>query len=282
MLVFFIGMLTGVNRFEVKTIEIKSNQLPDAFNGYKIVQISDLHLGSFVTQKPVNTIVQLVNNQHPDLIVFTGDLVNFSTDEAYPFEQEMNSFKAPDGKFAILGNHDYGEYTRWASDEDKSLNDKALFDFYTRTGWILLRNQNKRISRGDSEINLVGVENWSRSSRFGKRGDVKKATKGISPHNFTILLSHDPSHWDNEILEKYPDIDLTLSGHTHAFQISLDTENIHWSPAALLFSHWEGLYRNVSDMGFEQFLYVNKGAGMLGYPGRIGSKPEITVLILKK
>jgi hypothetical protein len=189
---------------------------------------------------------------------------------------------AKDGIFAILGNHDYGEYTRWDSQEDKDLNDKELFAFYDRIGWRLLRNQNAFIKRDSASIAFIGVENWSKSKRFGKKGDLKKAISGAESAQFKILMTHDPSHWNGEVNTLYPQIGLTLSGHTHAFQFAIESGSVKWSPASLLFKEWGGLYEKDQEDGTKQYLYVNRGAGTLGYPGRIFTRPEITLIVLRK
>jgi uncharacterized protein len=282
MLIYFSGMFFWVTDFKLYTVEIPVRNLPDSFDGYRIVQISDFHLGSFLTARPMNKIIKIVNDQQPDAILFTGDMVNFTTDEVFPFEEQMKKFTAKDGIYSILGNHDYGEYTRWDSQEVKDLNDKELFDFYDRIGWHLLRNQNAVIHRDLSSIAVIGVENWSMSKRFGKKGDLKKALIGTNPTQFKILMSHDPSHWDGEVNTLYPDVGLTLSGHTHAFQLAIESGSVKWSPASLLFKEWGGLYEKVNKNGEKQYLYVNRGAGTLGYPGRILARPEITLIILRK
>ncbi len=282
MLMFFSGMFFWVNDYKLTTVEIPVRNLPEAFDGYKIVQISDFHLGSFLTDKPLTRIVEIVKDQDPDVILFTGDMVNYTTDEVYPFEDQMKQLTARDGTYAILGNHDYGEYTNWPSEEDKKMNDKELFAFYDRIGWHLLRNQNAIIHKDTSSIAIIGVENWSMTKRFGKKGDLRKALRGTLAIKFKILMSHDPSHWDGEINTLYPQIGLTLSGHTHAFQFAIESGSVKWSPASLLFKEWGGLYEKDYKNGDKQFLYVNRGAGTLGYPGRIFSRPEITLIKLRK
>ena len=169
------GCFSGLPILNLHTVELPVKNLPEAFDGYKVIQISDFHLGGFLNDKPLKEIIRIVNEQHPDLILFTGDMVSFTTDEVYPFEEVLKQFSAKDGIYSILGNHDYGEYTRWDSQEDKDLNDKELFEFYDRIGWHLLRNQNKIISRDSSSIAIIGVENWSKTKRFGKKGDLRKA-----------------------------------------------------------------------------------------------------------
>lgn len=282
MLICVSGMFFWVKDFKLTKIELPVKSLPREFDGYKIIQISDFHLGGFLNDKPVKEIARIANEQNPDVILFTGDMVSFTTDEVYPFETEMKRFTAKDGIYTILGNHDYGEYSRWDSQEDKDKNDKELFNFYDRIGWQLLRNQNKIIFRDSASIAIIGVENWSESKRFGKKGDLRKAIKGTESTQYKILMSHDPSHWDGEVNNSYPEIGLTLSGHIHAFQFAIETGSIKWSPAAFLFKEWAGLYEKVHENGEKQYLYVNRGAGTLGYPGRIGTRPEITLIVLRK
>ena len=210
MLIFFSGMIFWVRDFKLTTVELKVSKLPKSFDGYRIVQISDLHLGTFLSTKPILSIIKMVNDQHPDLVLFTGDIVNFRTDEAYPFEEVMKEFRARDGIYSILGNHDYGEYNHWNSKAEKDANDSALYDFYRIIGWHLLRNQNVVIKRDTSSIALIGVENWSLAKRFGKRGNVKKAMLGSEHIPFKVLMSHDPSHWDFEICKQNSDEDFYL------------------------------------------------------------------------
>lgn len=282
MLFFISGMFFWVKDYKLDKVELAVKNLPTEFDGYKVVQISDFHLGGFLNDKPVKEIVRIVNEQHPDVILFTGDMVSFTTDEVYPFEEEMKKIAAKDGIYSILGNHDYGEYVRWDSPEDKELNNKELFEFYGRLGWHLLRNQNEIIHRDSASIAIIGVENWSENKRFGKKGDLRKAIKGTESSQFRILMTHDPSHWDGEVNTIFPEIGLTLSGHTHAFQLAIETGSVKWSPASLLYKEWGGLYEEVHENGDKQYLYVNRGAGTLGYPGRIFTRPEITLITLRK
>jgi hypothetical protein len=282
MMLYISGMFFWVRDYRLEKIELQVQNLPEAFDGYKVVQISDFHLGGFLNDKPLKDIVRIVNEQNPDVILFTGDIVSFTSAEVFPFEEAMKQFSAKDGIYTVLGNHDYGEYTRWDSQEDKDLNNKELFGFYDRIGWHLLRNQNKVISRDTASIAIIGVENWSKSNRFGKKGDLKKALTGTELTQTKILMSHDPSHWDEEVNTLYPQIDLTLSGHTHAFQLAIESGSIKWSPASLLFKEWGGLYEKDHENGVKQYLYVNRGAGTLGYPGRIFTRPEITLIVLRR
>ena len=282
MLLFFSGMFFWVSDYKLQTIVIPVKNLPQAFDGYKIVQLSDFHLGGFLNDNSLNTIIKITNDQKPDAILFTGDMVSFTTDEVYPFEVKMKEFKAKDGIYAILGNHDYGDYSRWDTPDEKELNNKELFNFYDRIGWNLLRNQNAIIQRNSSSIALIGVENWSITKRFGKKGDLSKAMIGAETTQFKILMSHDPSHWDGEVNTLYPQIGLTLSGHTHAFQMAIERKSVKFSPASLIFKEWGGLYEKDTKNGDKQYLYVNRGAGTLGYPGRIFTRPEITLIILRR
>jgi len=282
MMIYFSGMIFWVDDYKLTTVELQVKNLPEEFNGYKVIQMSDMHLGGFLTSKPLDRIIKIVNDQHPDVILFTGDMVNFTTDEVYFFENDMKKFTAKDGIYSILGNHDYGEYSRWESQEAKDLNDQELFDFYKRIGWRLLRNENVTIMKDSASIAILGVENWSLSKRFGKKGDLRKTFAGTESTPFKILMTHDPSHWNGEVNTLYPEIDLTLSGHTHAFQFAIETASVKWSPASFLFREWGGLYEKVHENGSTQYLYVNRGAGTLGYPGRIFTRPEITLIILQK
>ena len=282
MLLFFLGMFFWVSDYKLYIVEIPVKNLPKAFDGYKLVQISDIHLGGFINDNSLNKIIKITNAQNPDAILFTGDMVTFTTNEVYPFEQRMKEFAAKDGIYSVLGNHDYGEYTRWNTQEEKDLNNKELFKFYDRIGWHLLRNQNTIIKRDSSSIAIIGVENWSLTKRFGKKGDLRKALKGAETTQFKILMSHDPSHWDGEVNTLYPQIGLTLSGHTHAFQFAIEGGSVKWSPAALIFDEWGGFYEKVHENGNKQYLYVNRGDGTLGYPGRIFTRPEITLIVLRR
>lgn len=281
MLTFISGMFFWVRDYKLNVVEIQINNLPAAFDGYKIIQVSDFHLGNFLNSDPLQKIITVSNGLKPDVVLFTGDMVSFTTDEVYPFEEQLKGFKATDGVFSVLGNHDYGDYSRWVSNEAKELNNKELLEFYDRIGWHLLRNQNAMLHRDGDSIALLGVENWSMNKRFGKKGDVFKALKGTNAAQVKILMSHDPTHWDGEVNSLYPDINLTLSGHTHAFQFAVENNNVKWSPASLFYKEWGGLYKKEHENGDIQYLYVNRGSGTLGYPGRIFTRPEITMIVLR-
>lgn len=273
----FTGMFKWVYQFNVVREKIKIPGLPKAFNGLKIVQVSDMHLGSWTSEKPLEQAVDMVNKMKPDLILFTGDLVNYATKEAYRFEETLRKLNAPMGIFTILGNHDYGDYVSWPNPGAKEKNMEDLYSFYQRIGWKLLNNENVIFENQGEKLALVGVENWGANPRFPKYGDIKLALKGTENADVRILMSHDPTHWDDVVVPGNYDVALTLSGHTHGFQFGIDTPNLKWSPAQWVYKHWAGLY---SDTLTGRRLYVNRGLGVIGYPGRIGILPEITYLEL--
>jgi len=274
------GVLFGVYRFKVYDEQVKIEKLPPSFEGLRIVQISDMHLGSWISKKPLREAVTEINNLYPDIIFFTGDLVNFTSDEAFRFEEILKSIKAPLGVFAILGNHDYGDYLSWPDSLSKQRNLFTLCQFYNKLGWRLLRNESVVIYKGRDSLLLIGVENWSVKKLYGHKGNVKKAIGNHKDMPLEILLSHDPTHWQYEITKDFPNIDLTLSGHTHGFQMGINTKWFQFSPAQWMFKYWGGLYQKKGDGGKLQYLYVNRGLGHIGYPGRIGMNPEITMLTL--
>lgn len=273
----FMGMFKWVYQFMVTENKIKINNIPSGIKGFKIVQISDMHLGSWTTQKPLVQAVEMINAINADIVVFTGDLVNFSTKEAFRFEDTLKQLKAKKGVFTILGNHDYGEYVKWPDEESKQKNMDDLYSFYHRIGWKMLNNKTEVLNINGDNLALIGVENWGANPRFPKLGNIDKAIEGVENTDVNILLSHDPTHWENVILPGNYNIDLTLSGHTHGFQFGYESEKFKWSPAKWMYKHWAGLYTD-SDSG--KYLYVNRGIGSIGYPGRIGILPEITVLEL--
>ncbi len=272
----FAGMLKWVHDFRISRVSLRLQGLPLAFDGFKIIQISDLHLGSWSSISQLEEAVELINAESPDLIVFTGDLVNYSTDEAFRFKETLSQLQAGKGVYAILGNHDYGDYMNWPSPDAKKKNMQDLHDFYYQLGWKLLKNSHDTITIDGESIGLIGVENWSSNKRFPRLGNVEKASKGLGPVPVKILLSHDPSHFET-IEEKHTDIQLTLSGHTHGFQFGIEIPGIKWSPAQYMYKKWAGLYESNQN---NQYLYVNRGLGSIGYPGRIGILPEITVINL--
>lgn len=270
------GMLKTAFDYEIVKQKISFKNLPKAFQGFKILQISDIHAGSFLSAEPLKKAVELINAQKADLIVFTGDLVNYKTDEVYPFVDVLSQLKAKHGVISILGNHDYGDYMNWKSDAEKKAEKGKMKTVHAKMGWKLLCNEHLMIEKNDEKIAIIGVENWSAKGRFKSYGDLHKASENLPNEVFKIVLSHDPTHWDAEIIPKFKEIDLTLSGHTHGGQIGIFMEKFKLSPAQIIFEQWAGLYRNKN-----QFLYVNRGLGFIGYNGRLGVKPEITILSLE-
>ncbi len=276
---FFVivyAVFRAVYRFKVHKVVIKADLLPQNFNGLRIVQISDLHLGSFnyryhILQRAINTI----NNLKPDFIFFTGDLVNNYAWELNGWENVLKTLTAQQGKYSVLGNHDYGDYSKWESEEERRRNFADIKDFHAQIGFKLLLNEAECIENKGEKIAIVGVENWG-NPPFKQYGDLQKALKGVDAIGFKILLSHDPSHWSEEVVDK-TNIALTLSGHTHGMQAGINIKNREWSPIKYKYKHWAGLYR----LG-HQFLYVSRGLGWMGFPGRLGMRPEITLIELEK
>lgn len=282
LLLMTIGSIYWVYRFKVQEVNLVIEDLPPRFEGLKIVQLSDIHLGSWVSAKPLQRAVDQVIALKPDLIVFTGDMVNYSTDEVHGFESTLAQLKAPLGVYAILGNHDYGDYTPWESDAAKAKNMVDLEVFYQEIGWKLLRNESDLITVDSATLLLAGVENWSATSRFKKYGDMKTTLDSYPFADLNILLSHDPTHWDAEVTDSYTQFDLTLSGHTHGMQMGIEMAGIRWSPSQYLYKEWAGLYTYHTSYGGVSYLYINRGLGHIGYPGRVGILPEITLITLTK
>ena len=282
------GTAIGRKQIEIKTHEIISPKVPASFDGYKIVQLSDLHVGTWGSDTLfISRLVDSINAQKPDLIVFTGDIVNRKTDEVNPFVNTLTRLKAKDGVLAVLGNHDYGDYITWNSLEEKRQNMKSLEKFYETAGWNLLNNSRKFITneRNDTIV-LIGVENWGEPP-FHQYGKLDKAypvnpdsTYNVNDERFKILLSHNPEHW-NRVISNTTNIDLTLSGHTHAMQIMFQLGPFRWSPSEYKYEQWSGLYERTSKRNEKLRLYVNIGAGEVGLPMRIGATPEITTFILR-
>jgi predicted MPP superfamily phosphohydrolase len=271
------GMLRGPNRYNLRKLKINSPSLPVQFNGLKVLQISDLHVGSFLNSDPLERAAKIILEEKPDVIFFTGDLVNDRYVEALSHYDTLKKIQAPMGVYSILGNHDYGDYYAWDSKGDKTNNLSNLKKFHHDLGWKLLLNEHTYLERDNARIGLIGVENWSAHHNFSRYGDMGLATKNFQPKEFNILLSHDPSHWNAEIIEKYPYVDLTLSGHTHGFQFGIEIPGFKWSPVQYVYKEWADLYTHG-----KQNLYVNRGLGWLLYPGRVGILPEITVFELNK
>ena len=261
--------------YRLKKIKLSFDNLPSSFKGLKIVQISDIHSGSFTDKAAVNRGVDMVLNAKPDLILFTGDLVNDRADEMKDYMDVFNRIKAPMGVFSTLGNHDYGDYTSWPSAQAKMTNLERLKQIHAELGWRLLMDEHVILEKNNEQIALLGIQNWSAFGRFPKYGKMDKAYPGTEKYPFKILMSHDPSHWDAEVRVKYPDVDLMLSGHTHGMQFGVENPYFKWSPVQWFYKEWAGLYEEG-----KQKLYVNRGYGFIGYPGRVGILPEITLFEL--
>jgi predicted MPP superfamily phosphohydrolase len=261
--------------YQVKRIKLSFKNLPGAFKGMRMVHISDIHSGSFQDIRAVNKGIDLILKQQPDLIVFTGDLVNDRATEMEPYQNSFGRLTAPLGVFSTLGNHDYGDYVQWPTAQAKMDNLEALKKVHAGMGWRLLMNEHVVLEKNGEKIALLGIENWGAKARFPKYGKMDLAHVGTEDIPFKILLSHDPSHWDAQILPEYNSIDLMLSGHTHGMQFGLENPYFKWSPVQWMYKQWAGLYEQGS-----QKLYVNRGYGFIGYPGRVGILPEITVIEL--
>ncbi len=266
---------SNVYDYRIRRKNLIFNKLPKSFDGIKICQISDIHIGSLNNTKAVISGIDMVINEKPDIIFFTGDLVNDKSSELKNWGDILSKIKAPLGVHSVLGNHDYGEYTSWSNKNEKNNNFQNLLSAQKEFGWNLMMNENKSITVDRDKISILGVENWA-SSRFQKYGDLDKAYSGLSQEEFKILLTHNPSHWNAQVTSLYNDIDLTLSGHTHGLQFGIEIGNFRISPARLAYDQWADLYQLNN-----QSIYVNRGFGFLGYQGRVGILPEITILNLE-
>ena len=262
-------------KYQVRRVALNLPNLPAGFKGMKVVQLSDIHCGSFDNKSAVIKGVERIMAEKPDMVLFTGDLVNNSADEMDEFIDVFNKIKAPLGVYSVLGNHDYGDYMQWDSDELKKANLARLKAIHGELGWKLLMNEHVAIERQGEKIALLGIENWSAKAGFPKYGDLTRAYAGSENYPFRILMSHDPSHWKAEVCEKFPGIDLCLAGHTHGMQFGVEVPGLKWSPVQYMYREWAGLYEKPGDP--RQQLYVNRGFGFIGYPGRVGILPEITV-----
>ena len=271
------GMVKGKYNFRVLKYNLEFDDLPQSFDGYRITQISDVHSGSFDNREKIEYAIDLINKQKSDVLLFTGDMVNNMAEEMLPWKGLFSTLRAKDGKFSVLGNHDYGDYVSWETEEAKRNNLTDLKNIQKEMGFDLLLNDSRYLQKGDDRIALIGVENWGRGG-FKKAGDLKKAVSNIDKDDFKILMSHDPSHWEDQVLKDDYHYHLTLSGHTHGMQFGIEIPGwIKWSPARWRYKYWAGVYE---EMG--QMINVNRGFGFLGYPGRVGIWPEITVITLKK
>ncbi len=271
------GMYRGKYNYKVWTYKLYYEDLPPAFDGYRITQISDIHSGSFDNRKKIEYGIDLINRQKSDVILFTGDMVNNKSTEMIPWKKLFSTLTARDGVFSVLGNHDYGDYIDWPSEEAKQQNLDELIALQKQMGYDILLNESRYLEKDGDRIALIGVENWGKGG-FKKAGDLKKATERISPDDFKILMTHDPSHWEECVINDDLHYHLTLSGHTHGMQFGIEIPGwIKWSPVKWRYTYWAGIYE---EMG--QFINVNRGFGYLGYPGRVGIWPEVTVIELKK
>ena len=268
------GIIFGKYRHTVRKVKLRFKNLPESFKGYKIVQISDVHSGSFFNPQKLQKAIDLINEQDADVVLFTGDMVNNYADEFKPFIPLFKSIKAKDGKFSILGNHDYGDYGAWNSREEKAQNIPTLKNYQAEAGFKMLRNENIALEKNGEKIYLLGVENWG-IKPFPQYGDLDKALKGVPEDAIKVLMSHDPTHFDEVVKKHKTHVHLTLSGHTHGMQFGLDLKNIKWSPVKFKYKKWADLYESEG-----KYLYVNRGFGVIAYPGRVGINPEITVIEL--
>jgi len=270
------GMYKGKYNFRVLNYTLHFEDLPEAFDGYRLTQISDIHSGSFDNKEKIEYAIDLINDQKSDVILFTGDMVNNKASEMLPWKTTFSRLKAKDGKYSVLGNHDYGDYVDWNSSAEKAKNLEDLKDIQREIGFDLLLNEHRYLERNGEKIAIVGVENWGKG--FKQKGDLKKASSQINSDDFKILMSHDPSHWDAQVVNDKYHYHLTLSGHTHGMQFGIEIPGwIKWSPVKWRYKQWAGIYEALG-----QYINVNRGFGYLGYPGRVGIWPEITVIELKK
>ncbi len=273
---FLYGIIQGRYNYKVLKYQLKFNDLPEAFDGFTITHITDIHSGSFTNEEKIKYGVDLINEQQSDVILFTGDIVNNTANEMDNWIHVFSKLKAPMGKFSILGNHDYGDYVQWDSPTDKVNNFKKIQAIHPKIGFDLLMNENRYIEKNGQRLALIGVENWGKG--FNQAGDLKKASVGVNKADFKILMSHDPSHWEYKIKHDEFNYQLTLSGHTHGLQMGIEIPGlIKWSPAKYVYKQWAGLYNE-----FGRYINVNRGFGYHAFPGRVGIWPEVTVIELKK
>ena len=270
------GIISGAHDYRIRRQVVKLPNLPRSFDGITIAQLSDIHSGSFFNKRAVRGGVEMVLSEKPDLIFFTGDLVNNEAIEVKEYIDVFNKLRAPLGVYSVTGNHDYGDYHRWPSAEAKRKNFGDLIEAHRLLGFDLLMNRNHILKQNGDKIAIMGVENWG-GRGFTKYGKLDQAYNGSEEAAVKLLLSHDPSHWDAQVRQQFPDIDVMLSGHTHGFQFGVELGSFKWSPSQYAYKQWAGLYQDGS-----QYLYVNRGFGYIGYPGRIGMPPEITILELKR
>lgn len=270
------GMAFNPYNYKIRKLKLVLPDLPAPFDGFRIVQVSDIHTGSFLSTEPLARAVNLINEQKADAVFFTGDLVNYNHKEAIAYVDTLKKIEARHGIFSIFGNHDYGDYEKWNNPAEKENDIQGLKNIHSQAGWKLLWDEHHEIEQDGEKITVIGVQNCS-AHGFSNYGSLEKATKDITYSPVNILLSHDPSHWRKEVISKYPKINLTLSGHTHGMQFGVEIPGFKWSPVQYLYKEWAGMYQEK-----DQYLYVNRGLGFIGYPGRVGILPEITVIELQK
>ena len=273
---FIYGIIQGKYNYKVLKYQLTFDDLPEAFDGYTITQISDIHSGSFTNKEKIQYGVDLINEQNSDLLLFTGDIVNNTADEMNDWIDVFAQLKAKDGKYSILGNHDYGDYMKWEKPEDKVKNFEEIKNVHQKIGFDLLLDEHRYLEKNNQKIALLGVENWGKG--FNQKGDLEKASKGVVKEDFKILMSHDPSHWEYKVKKDNFNYHLTLSGHTHGLQMGIEIPGFFkWSPSQYVYKQWAGLYEE-----FGRYINVNRGFGYHAFPGRVGIWPEITVIELKK
>ncbi|ARV16098.1 metallophosphoesterase [Polaribacter sp. SA4-12] len=273
---FIYGIIQGKYNYKVLKYQLSFKDLPDAFDGYTITQISDIHSGSFTNKKKIQYGVDLINEQKSDIMLFTGDIVNNKADEMDDWIDVFSQLEAKEGKYAILGNHDYGDYMEWTNPQDKVDNFQRVKDIHKEIGFDLLLDEHRYLEKDGQKIALVGVENWGKG--FNQAGDLEKASSSINKEDFKILMSHDPSHWEHIVKKDDFNYQLTLSGHTHGLQMGIEIPGwFKWSPSKFAYKQWAGLYEE-----FGRYINVNRGFGYHAFPGRVGIWPEITVIELKK
>ena len=269
------GILSGAHDYRVRRVKLVLKNLPRSFDGLKIAQLSDIHSGSFFNKTAVKGGVEMLLAEKPDVVFFTGDLVNNRADEVRDYISIFEKVKAPMGVFSTLGNHDYGDYMAWENEQAQRQNLQNLMHAHKLLGWNLMMDTHTTLKQSGDEIAIVGIQNWG-SGRWPKYGNLAKAYAGTEDYPVKLLLSHDPSHWDAQVRPQFPDIDVQFAGHTHGMQFGIEIPGFRWSPAQYVYKQWAGLYQEG-----EQRLYVNRGYGYLGYPGRVGILPEITIFELK-
>jgi uncharacterized protein len=271
------GVTLGKYNFKVFKQDLFYPDLPEAFDGFTITHISDIHSGSFDNADKINYAIDLINEQQSDVLLFTGDIVNAKAEEMLPWIDTFNRLTKPTfGKFSVLGNHDYGAYLEWNSEEEKAKNFEDIKDLHRKIDFKLLLNEHIKLQKDNHEIAIIGVENWGKF--FGAMGDVDKASDGLSKKDFKIVMSHDPSHWEEVVKKHDKHFHLTLSGHTHGMQFGIEIPGFFkWSLAQYMYKQWAGCYEHLG-----RYIYVNRGFGFHAYPGRVGIMPEITVITLKK